>query len=294
MNVGSMTNSGVEIDLNYDIIRTKDITLNINANATFLKNRINKLHEDLNGKWIDSSYLYEEGESRYRMLLPEWAGVDENTGEALYYVNTYLTNDKGDRVQDENGNDIITGREKTTSYSQASLTENCVATDDLLPDVYGGFGVTLTAYGFDASIQCSYQLGGQVYDTGYRYFMHSFYSTYAAFNVHKDLLNAWTPTNTHTDVPRLDSQDRYANSMSTRWMTSSDYLSINNITIGYTLPKSIVSRLGLSKIRVYFAGDNLALLSARKGLDPRKSYYTSTGSTYSAIRTLSGGINISF
>ena len=293
MNVGSMTNSGLEIDLSYDIIRTRDIKLNVNANATFMKNEINSLHEDLEGKWINGSYIYEVGYSRYRMYLPEWAGVDEETGEALYWINTFQEDADGNRVKDANGDDIITGREKTTAYTEAQKTENRVATDDLLPTVYGGFGLSLTAYGFDASIQCAYQLGGQVYDSGYQNFMHGFY-TDAGENLHVDIRNAWTPTNTKTDVPRLDAQDRYANSTSTRWLTSSDYLSINNVTIGYTLPQSIISRLGLTKVRVYFAGDNLALLASRKGLDPRKGYATSNAYTYTQIRTLSGGIQVSF
>ena len=71
-------------------------------------------------------------------------------------------------------------------------------------------------------------------------------------------------------------------------------MSINNITIGYTLPKQIVNKLGLTKLRVYFAGDNLAVFSARKGLDPRQSYTTATSGTYSAIRTLSGGVSLAF
>ncbi len=293
MNVGSMTNSGLEIDLNYDIIRTRNISLNVNANATFLKNNINSLHKDLNNKWIDGSYVYEVGHSRYRMFLPEWAGVDEETGEALYWVNTFEEDAEGNRVKDAQGNDIITGRKKTATYTEAQKTENRVATDDLLPTVYGGFGLALTAYGFDASIQCAYQLGGKVYDTGYQNFMHGFY-TDAGENLHVDIRNAWTPTNTKTDVPRLDAQDRYANSTSTRWLTSSDYLSINNITVGYTVPQNLISRLGLTKLRVYFAGDNLGLLAARKGLDPRKGYATSNAYTYTQIRTLSGGIQVSF
>ena len=92
----------------------------------------------------------------------------------------------------------------------------------------------------------------------------------------------------------LSDNANYASATSTRFLTSSDYLSINNITIGYTLPKQIVNKLGLTKLRIYFAGDNLAVFSARKGLDPRQSYTTATSGTYSAIRTLSGGVSLAF
>lgn len=77
MNVGSMTNSGVEIDLNYQIMANKKFNWSVNLNATFVKNKINKLHPDLNGKLIDSDRIYEEGESMYRMYLVDYAGVDE-------------------------------------------------------------------------------------------------------------------------------------------------------------------------------------------------------------------------
>ena len=285
MNIGSMTNSGLEIDLSYNIINTKNISWDVNANATFIKNKINELHPDLKGELIDGTRVYEEGESMYRMFLPEWAGVDPENGDALWYYN----------VKDENGK--ITGRETTNDFTVATKSENRIKTDDLLPDVYGGFGTTVKAYGFDLSVQCSYQLGGQIYDQGYAYLMHSGYSNYAGQNWHKDIHNAWTTPGQITDVPRLNAltpNGNYSNAVSTRFLESSDYLSLNNITVGYSLPTSLVKKLGLTKLRVYFSGDNLALLSARKGLDPRQSYISASVSTYTAIRTLSGGISVAF
>ena len=284
MNIGSMTNSGLEIDLNYNIFNTKNISWDVNANATFIKNKINKLHPDLDGKLIKSTRIYEEGKSMYRMFLPEWAGVDPETGDALWYYNK----------TDESGN--VT-RETTNDYSVATLTSNRIATDDLLPTVYGGFGTTFKAYGFDFSIQASYQLGGQIYDSGYAALMHGGNGSTAGQNWHTDIRKAWTPENKYTDVPRLNSVSKnanYASATSTRFLTSSDYLSLNNLTIGYTLPTQWVKNLGLTKIRVYFSGDNLALLTARKGLDPRQSYISASVSTYTAIRTLSGGISVAF
>ena len=275
MNVGSMTNSGVEIDLNYQIMANKKFNWSVNLNATFVKNKINKLHPDLNGKLIDSDRIYEEGESMYRMYLVDDAGVDEKTGEALYWA------------KDDNGNAI-----KTPEYSTAENYK--VATDDMMPTVYGGLGTTFEAYGFDASIQLSYQLGGKIYDTGYRRLMHGGASSSAGWNWHKDIYNAWTPENPTSNIPRLNANDKYTNSASTRWLTSSDYLSINNITVGYTLPQQLVKKVMLDKVRVYFTADNVALISARKGLDPRQSYISATTALYTPIRTISGGISLTF
>lgn len=275
MNVGSMTNSGFELDFNYNIIQNKKITWDVNLNATFIKNKINELHPDLNGKLIDGSRIYEEGESMYRMYLVDYAGVDSETGEALYWA------------KDENGNAI-----KTADYSVAENYK--VATDDLMPTVYGGIGTSITAYGFDASISLSYQLGGRIYDSGYASTMHGGSSSYAGTAWNKDILNAWTPENRNTDVPRLCATDRYTRSTSTRFLTSSDYLSLNNITVGYTLPQNITRKLQIEKLRFYFTADNLGFISARKGLDPRQSYTSATTALYTPIRTISGGINLTF
>ena len=275
MNVGSMTNSGLEIDLNYTILKNKNITWDVNANATFMKNKINELHPDLKGELISGSYIYSEGESRYRMYLPKYAGVDPETGEALYWA------------KDENGQEY-----KTVDMQKAN--QNKAATEDLLPTVYGGFGTSISAYGFDASIQCSYQLGGTIYDSGYASLMHGGTNSSAGRNWHTDIRNSWTPENKNTDIPRVNASDQYASSTSTRFLTSSDYLSINNITVGYTLPKNLTQKFNVSKLRVYFAADNVALLSARKGLDPRQSYTSATTALYTPIRTISGGVNITF
>ena len=272
MNVGSMTNSGFELDLSYQIFNRKNFSWDVNFNATFVKNKINELHPDLKGQLIDGSNIYEEGESMYRMYLVKYAGVDEETGEALYWA------------KDKDGKEYA-----TANYSLAQT--NKAGTDNLLPKVYGGFGTSIEAYGFDASIQLSYQLGGQIYDSGYRFMMAG---KGEGQNWHKDIYNAWTPANTKTDVPRLNAQDSFTNASSDRWLISSNYLSINNITVGYTLPSNLVKKMFIEKLRVYFTADNVGLITKRKGLDPRQSYTTSTNSLYSPIRTISGGISLTF
>ncbi|MCD8093901.1 MAG: SusC/RagA family TonB-linked outer membrane protein [Bacteroides sp.] len=277
MNIGSMTNSGLEIDLSSRIFDTNDLKWDVNLNATFLKNKINELHPDLNGELIDGTRIYSEGESMYRMYLVQYLGVDSETGKVLYYA------------EDKDGNPIT-----TSTYSVAASYKK--ATDDLLPTVYGGFGTTLTFHGFDASIQFAYQLGGTIYDSGYASLMHGGSGNYAGRNWHKDILNSWNPNNTNTNVPRVDSNDSDNDVMGTsdRFLTSSDYLSINNITIGYTLPKKLLQKIGVEKLRVYCASDNVALFTARAGLDPRQSYTSATSARYTPARTISGGLSLTF
>ncbi|MDD2559231.1 MAG: TonB-dependent receptor [Bacteroidales bacterium] len=278
-NIGSVSNSGVELDLNYNILKTRSLTWNVYLNATYFKNKIIELSPELEGQWISGSYIYKEGESMYNFYIREYAGVDEATGDAMWYVD----------VKDNEGN--VTGRETTKSWTNATRYEQ----GDILPKVYGGFGTSLNVYGFDFSVDLAYQLGGRNLDNTYLVMMHSGYSSDAGRNWHTDILNAWTPENTKTDVPRLNSQDMYTNATSTRFLVSTDYLSLQNITLGYTLPSKMLSKLKIEKLRVFGVADNLAILTARKGLDPRQSYSVAySGSLYTPIRSVSAGINITF
>lgn len=276
MNIGSLSNKGVELDLNYLAYNTKNLQWNINLNATSIKNKIIELHPDLEGCLIDGTRIYEEGESMYRLYLVKYAGVDPTDGQSLFWAK-----------------DAAGVEYKTADWTKAGET-NKQATKDLMPKVYGGFGTTLNAYGFDFSIQCAYQLGGQIRDYGYQLLMHNGGSSDLGRNWSTDIRNAWTPENTNTDVPRIDYNDKYGNATSDRWLTSSNYLSINNVTFGYTVPANITKKALISKLRFYFAADNLALLSARNGLDPRQGFTSATTSTYTAIKTVSGGVNITF
>jgi len=87
-----------------------------------------------------------------------------------------------------------------------------------------------------------------------------------------------------------------------RFLISSDYLSINNVTVGYTFPERWMEKLRIAGLRVYFTADNLAVASARRGVDPRYSIglgsFTSgsglNSGSYSAMRTLTGGLTLTF
>ena len=162
----------------------------------------------------------------------------------------------------------------------------------MLPPVFGGFGTTVSFFGFDVSVQCGYQLGGKIWDYGYQNLMHN--GTHNGFAMHVDALNAWTPENTNTDIPRLDYEWQYMYSSSDRWLISAKYLSLNNINIGYNFETKWIKKMGLTSLRIYGAADNVAIWSARKGLDPRQSYVQSYMASYSTLRTISGGVKFTF
>ena len=282
MNVGSMRNSGFEIELHYRPVVTKDIVWELNGNATFVKNKVLELAPELGGKWINGSRYFREGESMYQLYMVKYAGVDRATGEALFWG--FDTDKNGEKVP---GSDFVT-KEWNSKYRQS--------TGNLLPVVYGGFGTTLNAYGFDLGVAFSYQLGGKIYDQGYQYFMGSGASSEYGHNWHTDIRKAWTPENPNTDVPRLDASAKYSyySYLCDRGLISSNYLALNNITLGYTIPASFTKKLGIESFRVYGVADNLAIWSARKGLDPRQSFTAATTSTYTALRCISGGVKVVF
>ncbi len=298
-NIGDMANQGIEIDLHGDVISTKDFTWSLNANLTWYKNKITRLPEERRTMWCDgvagfssSNFFYGEGESMYTYRLKQYAGVDPETGESLFWRDVYKTHmvdGKEETIVDENKNPIVDHREKTKDYESATYYLCKTA----LAPVYGGFGTDLNYKWFDLSVSFDYQLGGQMYDSTYANLMGNPTSTGVGSNFHADILNAWTPENKNSNIPRLQYDD-VARSTD-RWLTSASYLSLANIVFGFTLPENITHKLQLSKVRVYFNADNVWLWSKRQGLDPRLSITGGGNATYySPIRALSGGINIQF
>ena len=150
-------------------------------------------------------------------------------------------------------------------------------------------------YGFDVSFNLTYQLGGKAYDYAYQIIMHNGSGNQIGTTWHRDILNAWTPTNTDTDVPRLNQSDVYTSARSDRFLVSASYLNFQNVNIGYTLPQTLTRKLGVESIRVYGSAENLFYISARRGFDPRYSLagYNNM-SSYNPIRTISGGITLTF
>lgn len=297
MNVGSMKNYGLELEVNYRPISNRHITWDINANLTWIRNKIIELTPDAkNGELITGIMKWREGESRYNYYLVEYAGVNPENGEALYWSRKALTDAQGNTLTDANGNTLYGEEYKTNNYDEA-YANNRKETGNVMPTVYGGFGTNLKIYGFDFGIQFSYQIGGKIFDSGYGNLMHPGATTDLGRNFHADMLNAWTPENRDTNIPKLDSQALY--DLGSQWTTfnlvSSNYLSLNNITLGYTLPTKWTAKIGIESVRVYGSADNVALWSKRKGLDPRASFVMSeTSNGYSAIRTISGGIKVVF
>jgi TonB-linked SusC/RagA family outer membrane protein len=294
VNIGSVSNAGMDVELHGDVIKTRNVTWSLYANLTFFKNKILKLAPELEGQWIDGTYIYREGEGMYNRYLPAYAGVNPENGNAQWYIDVPATDENGEPILDGEGNPVIIKKGGVTEkYSEANSNFK-YETGDILPKIYGGFGTELKVYGVDLSVAFNYQAGGRVYDTGYQRLMHAGSSSDAGHNWHMDILKAWTPDNRETDVPRLNSKDANANGTSDRWLISSNYVALQNITLGYTFPAKLTKKAHIEKIRLYAVADNVALWAARKGLDPRQGYTSANTTYYSPMRAISGGLSITF
>ena len=314
-NVGSLYNTGVELTLNYSAIRAKDIQWDINFNVATLKNRLTELHPDkqtstlydAKGKpyygYASGASFISEGLSMYTWRLKDYAGVSE-TGTSMWWKNVYQQDENGkDIIYDKNGNVVdesykgathkkVVGREKTEKMAEADYY---VTKETSIPKFYGGLGTTLRAYGFDLSVNCSFQIGGKGYDGTYAAFMGSPTSASIGSNFHKDLYKSWTAENKNTNIPHFEYGELYGSAVSTRFLTDASYLNIENINLGYTLPASLVKPLSIENLRLYMACENVCYFSARKGFDPRQSYGgATTSSNYSPMRTISVGASVTF
>ena len=286
VNVGSIVNNGFELTLEGILINTSEMQWSLNMNLSHYRNKILSLDPSVSEEGIKGgNYIYKIGGSLYEAYMRKYAGVNPENGKAQWYR----------KVLDKDG--AWTGEsEITETFADASQYE----LGSVLPKLYGGFGTTFKAYGFDLSAQLSFQLGGRYYDGTYQALMHTSSGIGTAW--HKDALDSWSETNKDSDIPRLDGDTSVGQTAVSNYLISSNYLSVNNITLGYTFPESVTSYLKISGLRIYVAGDNLAVKSARKGVDPRYSMglgSLTSGSglnsgSYSAMRTITGGVTLTF
>ena len=324
-NIGTLLNRGIEFALDASILRTKDINWNFNIALAHNHNEFTELDPAIveTGQRYSNSIIRVGGSSAQAYMV-RYAGVNSE-GQAQYYAQFVLDKD-GKRVNqtvDDNGvADIYTGDTRVNSYGNAAEdypygVEEGLVTDiskatrydigDILPKIQGGFGTSLSVYGVELTAQFSFQLGGKFYDGSYQQLMHNALSSEAGKAMHRDLLDAWSPENPTSNIPRLsnasvDDPGVGSQTPQDRFLTNSNYLCLNNLSLGYNLPKSLVTPLSLRGIRVYVAGENLFLLTARKGMDPRYNLgigsMTSGGGlasgSYSAMRSITAGLTVTF
>ena len=276
-NIGNLFNRGFEVQLTGDIIRKGDFTYSATLNWTTFKNQITKMPE--NQQLIQSgTKAYSVGHSIYDFYLREYYGVDKETGSSLYRTNTMTTNAK-----------VIGSDTVTTVISEANYRYTGFSS---IPKFYGSMNHNLSYKNFSLGIQFTYQVGGKVYDSAYGSLMHG--GTYGTA-MHVDALNRWQKPGDVTDVPRFDAGNvTNLSGGSTRYLTDASYFQLNNVNFTYRLPAQILGPIGAKEASIYFTGDNLALFSARKGMNVSGSFNGTVDNTYNFNRVLSFGAKIRF
>lgn len=298
-NIGKMRNTGIELTVGGDIIRTKDLTWNVTANISHNSNELRDLYKqrDANGNYVVKPVLISDGTSiagtAQRILeigepvdtyyMKEWAGVNPEDGKPQWYMD------------DANGNKVV-----TDSYSKASDYKCGKAS----PDVYGSFSTSLFYKNFDLQANFGYSLGGQIYS----YYRQEFDSdgAYAGDRNQMKLQKDWSRWEKPGDIathPRAmyNNQDK-GNLASSRYLESSDYLKLRSLTLGYNFD---LKKYGIQTLRLSVSGENLFTITDYSGVDPELPAgtndkgvlsVTNTGGTsvYPAVRKFMLGVNLTF
>ena len=275
-NVADMKNQGVEFSIGVTPVKTDRVTWTINFNGLHYKNTITRLPDELREKgFTRGNQIMKEGGSIYDFYMVKWAGVNPDNGDAQYWIKN-----------------MTTGEYELKQSADYESVNSLQYAGSAIPDLQGGFGTTLHFYNFDLALQFSYQLGGKFYDSQYLGLMQTGGN---GGGWHTDIRKRWTPENRNTDVPRLQFNSQNIVTTSDRFLIDASYLSLRNLSLGYTFAPEVTEKLKLSRLRYYISADNVYLWSKRQGLDPRASIAgTNTYAVYSPIRTVSMGLSVSF
>ena len=318
VNDAAMENQGIEFALKAHVLDMRNIKLDVRLNGGNYRNKMLQMPVDTydaEGNPVERMVMsggMAVGHSTADWYMTHYEGVNDQ-GQAMYTA--YYDADKGgfghtsaDLVEDGETEDNYIGSvyEYQLKHPNAHIQSVSVTNEEYtyagsnyigksyMPDLDGGFGLDLEAYGVTLSISCSYRIGGYGYDNMYALLMHS--DKVGSMNWHKDIKNAWTESNTNTDIPRLSNgADDYANAASDRFLTSNSYLSLNNINLGYKFPKKLIEKIKLNTLQVWVAADNLAIATARKGYNPMMSFSGTNGyDDYSPLSTVMAGVKVQF
>ena len=268
-NIGAMENKGIEATLRADIFKGENLRWRVSTSITSFKNEITELPSE---EIITGTKKLMVGHSLYDYFIRQYAGVDPQTGEALYY--------KG-----ENKEETTTNTDEATKYYSGSA----------IPDFTGSFNSNLYYKGFNLSVMLTYGVGGKMMDYTYRRLMHA--GDYGT-NWHVDIKDRWQKPGDQTDVPRLQANYDDANYTSDRFLIDRSYLNIKNVTLSYTVPESLLTNLGLGNFiknfKIYASGNDLYLFSKLQGMNPQESFAGVTDYQYTPVKTIMFGANVKF
>lgn len=306
-NLGTISNRGIEVNTDIDVFRNRNWTFNIAANATYLKNKIVKLPDQNKDGIISGAYKIVEGRSRYEFYTYTFEGVDQLTGNSLYKANLddyFVTLPDGTTLGNKQSGIDITKKATVmggvpyvtnTTYGQREFHGSA------LPTVYGSLTGTIGYKSFTLSALFTYSLGGKTMDGVYQSLMSTGTSP---GNYHADIMQSWmqapagmdenSPNRIKKDgIPQINSTlSSDNNAVSSRWLTSADYLVVKNLTLAYRLPQAWVEHMGLQSVGLNVSCENLWTFAARQGMNPQQSFAGGQGNYLVTPRIFSVGVSV--
>ena len=272
-NVGSMTNTGIDLTVSYDIVRTRDWNVYASAVLNYNHEKITKLFYDLKEYKMPSyGLIYKTGEAE-QFLVAEYAGVNPETGKQRWYV------------PDENGN--ISEDRVTENYEEDKLLR--ASGKKLRAPFNGGFSMGASWKGLALDIDWAFNVGKWIMNND-RYFTENVSRDFLDNNKNRKVLDAWTPENTNTDVPKFGEQIAF----DSRLLENASFLRLKNVRLSYALPSAWFEKIGvISGVRVYVTGRNLLTFTKFSGFDPEAGLNMAMNS-YPNTRQYVGGLQITF
>lgn len=264
-NLGSVRNQGIEVSVDYDVIRTKDWNWNIHLNAAHNSNRIEKLYNGVPTSF--GSTIWMEGQSTETHMLIRWAGVDPLDGSPLWY--------------DKNGS--LT---KTYDYN------NRVPCGTPNPDVSGGMHTSLRWKGLTLSAQLKYMIGGLA-NPGYGLrMMGDGYDIISGNQAVEVYYYRWKQPGDLASFPKVNNNSQHSLSYNNRLLMSRTNFSLNNITLSYQFPDRILNAMKVRDFGLSLICDNVYLFCP--GMDAVFNSYKTMKSGYPSTRTYTLALSVSF
>lgn len=278
-NIATLYNQGLEISLGSTVVKNRDYLWDINLQMSTVKNEITEIPDP----FVSGSKRWDVGHSIYDYYLYDYYGVNAETGAALYHV--WKSDESGvtSPQYNENGDPVLS--EKYTD------SEKGYTGDSAIPDLFGSLINTVKYKNFQLDFMFTYSLGGKILDYNYADLMNE--GDYGNA-IHKDQLNGWRKAGDVTDIPRLEYGNSNINPTSDRWLTDASYLALKNVNISYSFNQKKIKDFGIKELKVFATGENLFMMTARKGMDPQEAFSGTTSNVYLPSRVFSLGVNVSF
>ncbi len=295
-NIGSVSNRGWELTFDVDLVRSNDFRINLGANATIMKNRVMKLpDENKENGIISGNKKIMVGHGVYDFWLPQFVGVDQMTGNALYLPDT-VTYSAANPIPAQY---LVTVNGQTyttyTTYAKRDWSGSAI------PDVFGSVASTFSYKNITLAGLFTYAVGGKTYDNSYVDLVSMSGNPSA---LHKNLLNAWDGvpkdmTETSPDriaakgVPVVDFfRSDKNNAASTRFLQNSSYLVVKNVNLSYKFSKEQLSAVNLRSLSIGISAENLYTRTKLRGMNPQQSFTGTSDNTFVTPRILSFMLNV--